>query len=182
MVDPRVKEGLSMVRKRGPAILAKNIQQNRRATKSSTRKQKMLKVDSNILHVAKTPKPFQKNIKADKVTIPDNEVLESNLKKYKNLQNNKEKILVDPRVKEDPSLGRIRPVIPAGNISSLYPEPAPAEVFQERQGSIASQQVKPQLISTEHDSRKHDRDKMNDDKDEFRPRCADLRQHEFNRS
>ena len=110
-----------MVRKRGPAILAKNIQQNRRATKSSTRKQKMLKVDSNILHVAKTPKPFEKNIKADKVTIPDNEVLESNLKKYKNLQNNKEKILVDPRVKEDPSLVRIRPVIPAGNISSLYP-------------------------------------------------------------
>ena len=59
-MDPRVKEGLSKVKNRGPAIPAANIQQIRRAVKSSTIKEKMLKVDSNMLHVAKTPKPFEK--------------------------------------------------------------------------------------------------------------------------
>ena len=60
-----------MVKKRGPAIPAANIQQYRRAVKSSTIKEKILKVDSNMLHVAKTPKPFEKNIKADQVTVPE---------------------------------------------------------------------------------------------------------------
>ena len=60
LVDPRVKEGLSLVRKRGPAILAANIQQNCRPIKLSTNKEKMLKVDRNMLYVTKTPKPFKK--------------------------------------------------------------------------------------------------------------------------
>ena len=82
---------------------------------------------------------------------------------------------MDPMVKEDPSLVRIGPVIPTANMSAPYPEPAAAEVFQEREGAIASQQVIPQFISIEHDNRKEDKDKMCDDKDEFRPRFADLR-------
>ena len=104
----------------------------------------MLKVDSNMLHVAKTPKPFEKNIKADQVPISEGEALKSNLKKYKNKNNNKEKNLVDSRVKEDSSLVRIGPAIPAANISAIYPELAAAEVFQENQGAKASQQVMPQ--------------------------------------
>ena len=64
-------EGLSMVTKRGPAIPAINNKQNRSAFKSYTTKEKMLKVDSNMLHVAKTPKPFEKNIKADQVTVSE---------------------------------------------------------------------------------------------------------------
>ena len=92
LVDPRVKEGLSKVKNRGPAIPAANIQQIRRAVKSSTIKEKMLKVDSNMLHVAKTPKPFEKHIKADQVTVPEGEALKSSLKKHKNKQNNKRKI------------------------------------------------------------------------------------------
>ena len=176
LVDPRVKEGLSKVKNRGPAIPAANIQQIRRAVKSSTIKEKMLKVDSNMVHVAKTPKPFEKNIKADQVSIAEGEALKSNLKKHKNKQNNKEKNLVDSRVKEDSSLVRIGPVIPAANISAIYPETAAAEVSQERQGAKASQQVLPHIISIKHDNRKEDKDKMRDDKDEFRPRFADLRQ------
>ena len=159
LVDPRVLEGLSMVTKRCPAILAANNKQNRSAFKSYTTEEKMLKVDSNMLHVAKTPKPFEKNIKADQVTIAEGEALKSNLKKYKNKQNNKEKNLVDSRVKEDSSLVRIGPVIPAANISAIYPEPAAAEVFQERQGAKASQQVMPQIICIKHDNRKEDKNK-----------------------
>ena len=53
-----------------------------------------------MLHVAKTPKPFKKNIKPNQVTIPDDEALQCNLKKHKNLQKNKEKNLVDPSVKD----------------------------------------------------------------------------------
>ena len=118
-----------MVKKRGPAIPAANIQQYRRAVKSFAIKEKMLKVDSNMLHVAKTPKPFEKNIKAEQVTVPEGEALKSNLKKHKNKQNN-EKTLVDPSVKGDSSSVRIGPVIPAANISAPYPELAAAEVFQ----------------------------------------------------
>ena len=70
---PKVKKGLSMVRKIGPAIPAANILQIRRPFKSSTMKEKMFKVDSNMVHVAKTSKPFEKNIKADK-TFFDREV------------------------------------------------------------------------------------------------------------
>ena len=89
---------------------------------------------------------------------------------------------MDSRVKEDSSLVRIGPVIPAANISAIYPEPAAAEVFQERQGAKASQQVMSQIICIKHDNRKEDKDKMRDDKDEFRPRFADLRQRKINRS
>ena len=70
-----------MVKKRGPAIPAANIQQNRRAVKPST-KEKILEVDSNMLHVAKTPKPLEKIVKADQVTIPEDEALKNNLKKH----------------------------------------------------------------------------------------------------
>ena len=91
-MDPRVKEGLSKVKKRRPAILAANIQQNRRAVKSSTIKEKMLKVDSNMLHVAKTPKPFEKHIKADQVTVPEGEALKSSLKNIKTNKKIKRKI------------------------------------------------------------------------------------------
>ena len=89
---------------------------------------------------------------------------------------------MDSRVKEDSSLVRIGPVIPAANISAPYSEQAAAEVFQERQGGKASQQVMPQIISIKHDNRKGDKDKMHDDKDQFRRRFADIRQHKFNRS
>ena len=76
---------------------------------------------------------------------------------------------------------RIGPAIPAANISAIYPELAAAEVFQENQGAKASQQVMPQIICIKHDNRKEDKDTMRDDKDEFRPRFADVRQHKFNR-
>ena len=89
---------------------------------------------------------------------------------------------MDPRVKEDSSLVRIGPVIPAANISEPYPQPAAAEVFQERQGDKASQQVIRQFISFKHDNRKEDKVKMRNEKDEFRPRFPDLRQHKLNRS
>ena len=152
-----------MVKKRGSAIPAANIQQNRRAVKSSTIKEKMLKVDSNMVHVAKTPKPFEKNIKADQVSIAEGEALKSNLKKIKKKQNNKEKNLVDSRVKEDSSLVRIGPAIPAANISAIYPELAAAEVFPENHGAKASQQVMPQIICIKHDNRKEDKDTIRDD-------------------
>ena len=85
-------------------------------------------------------------------------------------------------MKENPSLVTIGTVIPAGNINARYPEPAAAEVFQKRQGIIASQQVVPKPITTEHDYRKEDKVKICDEKDEFRHRFPDLRQHKFNRS
>ena len=80
LVDPRVKEGLSKVKKRRPAILAANIQQNRRAVKSSSIKEKMLKAERNMSDVAKAPKPSKKNIKADQVIVLDDEALQNNLK------------------------------------------------------------------------------------------------------
>ena len=181
-MDPRVLEGLSMVTKRGPAIPAANNKQNRSAFKSYTTKEKMLKVDSNILHVAKTPKSFEKNIKAEQVTVTEDKALKSKFKKNKIQQNNKEKNLVDPRVKEDSLLVTIGPVIPAANIPAPHPEQAAAEVFEESQGANASQKVIPEVISTEHDYGKEEKDKMRDDKEEYRSRSADLQQHKFNRS
>ena len=83
LVDPRVLEGLSMVTKRGPAIPAINNKQNRSAFKSYTTKEKKLKVDSNMLHVAKTPKSFEKNIKADQVTVTEDKALKTKFKKNK---------------------------------------------------------------------------------------------------
>ena len=53
-----------------------------------------------------------------------------------------------------------RPAIPAANISTPYPEPAAAEVFQERQGAIVSEQVIPKLINIEHKIQKEDKVNM----------------------
>ena len=77
----------------------------------------MLKAERNMSGVAKAPKPSKKNIKADQVIVLDDEALQNNLKKHKNIQKNKEANLVDPRVKEGLSkVKKRRPGILAGNI------------------------------------------------------------------
>ena len=77
----------------------------------------MLKAERNMSDVAKAPKPSKKNIKADQVIVLDDEALQNNLKKHKNIQKNKEDNLVDPRVKEGLSkVKKRRPAIPAANI------------------------------------------------------------------
>ena len=43
----------------------------------------MLKVERNMLHVTKTPKPYKKYIKAGQVTAVDDEALETNIKSIK---------------------------------------------------------------------------------------------------
>ena len=66
--------------------------------------------------VAKAPKPIKKNIKADQVIVLDDEALQNNLKKHKNIQKIKEQNLVDPRVLEGLSMVTKRgPAIPAAN-------------------------------------------------------------------
>ena len=84
---------------------------------SPINKEKILKAERNISHVAKAPKPFKKIVKADQVIVLDDEALQNNLKKHKNIQKNKEANLVDPSVKEGLSkVKKRRPAIPAANI------------------------------------------------------------------
>ena len=51
---------------------------------SPINKEKILKAERNICHVAKAPKPFKKIVKADQVTVLDDEALKNNLKNQKN--------------------------------------------------------------------------------------------------
>ena len=81
----------------------------------------MLKAERNMSDVAKAPKPSKKKIKADHVIVLDEEALQNNLKKHKNIQKIKEANLVDPRVKEDLSMVKKRgPAIPAVNIQQNH--------------------------------------------------------------
>ena len=52
----------------------------------SPNKEKIVKVERNMVHVAKTPKTLKKIRKADQVTVPDDKALQNNLKKHKNLK------------------------------------------------------------------------------------------------